>query len=286
MDEQKEKAPEAKHSAQNEEEMLKLVRECYKILTKAGAECVISEKDIYTVNSPTVERALLAIVTPEGPTEGRKKKTSFFGEACPVNLGTPARQGMSPMRKAQSPSPVKQRNGCVLRDPDTWPDPTVDGVPMWAKNVQFFHSIPSPALLVREYCHGYPQPPSIRDVERVYGPGCKGVVKGDAWRFAPSKKKAFCCRKPLYELIEMHLQSPSGEEGAVKAIEEIVETDLGSYLTGSRTAREPGSTVMNKLYEVMKKRKAGFSERSEKARGRKRRKTEATSNTEDQDGES
>ena len=73
-----------KAASANQEEMLDLVRKCYQILTNAGVESVIAENDLAVINSPTVERALQAIVTPEATTEGttegptRSRKNNFF----------------------------------------------------------------------------------------------------------------------------------------------------------------------------------------------------------------
>lgn len=199
----------------------------------------------------------------------------YFGAPAPSGIGNPS----SPMRRAQMPEPEV---GCDLLDSTTWPEKT----PIWAFNAQINLGVSSPTELVQEYLKGYPSPPALRDLEAVYGAAAVKGKKGvKAWRSGNGntkegnkKKKNWCVRKPLYDVIEKILENGGDVDECIVAIEEMVDDKVGSELVGDQTPTHPGSTGMQLLFKTMKEEKEGAKKRSQeaKARAQKRRKNKGT----------
>ena len=245
-------------------EVLKIVKDIYNRLTGLTGSPVLG--DDWTVHQDE-DVCLSALRQKTAQRDNLRSPSRFFGSSCPVEIGRRCNTLMSPMRQAQSPP---KNVGCDLGDPATWPGAMLSGgVPTWAKNVEFQHQVPSPEILVQEYLVGYPRAPSVKALEECYGP--KRSRSGDSWRGTRAKNKAYCCRKPLYDIIDQAVS----QEAAVNALEMIIEDELHEFLINGLTAKNPGSVVMNKLFKLMAQKKDGFRERSAAARGRKRKVGEA-----------
>ena len=132
--------------------------------------------------------------------------------------------------------------------------------------------VSTPTERVQEYLYGLP-PPSLKDLEAKYGPAAVKGKKGvKSWRSGNGnskegnkKKKNWCIRKPLYDIIDKCIDEEGFAEGfdaAVKEIEELVKEKVGPKLVNGATSSNPGSTGMQLLFSAMAKEKIGAAKRS------------------------
>ena len=154
--------------------------------------------------------------------------------------------------------------GVDLQNPATWPAST----PPWAKSKWLYPAPTSVEMVVREYLHGYPNPPALIHLEDKYGPSV--ARKGESWRAGNNskegnrKRKAWCERMELYAFIR---KSP---EDAETRLEQYIRHHFASHFThGAKISpKSPGAHLLRQAWMLMKRTSEGAQNRTNLAKKR------------------
>ena len=192
-----------------------------------------------------------------------EKTMNYNGQEIPASIhpDTVIRKRMEPPAFAN------------VGDKSTWP--RVCPPPPWACNKWLFHKPESPEIIVKEYLHGHPNPPALKDLEEAYGPNAEHIKKGKSWRShadrneANRKRKAWSERQALYDFIDVE---PST---AVKRLQDYIAHNFSEDIArGELSVACPGHAVMRKTWLHMKKNTEGAEERSLRAKNSAKKRRE------------
>ena len=243
----------------------------------------ISPPGITTANPPTTGTTMQDLF----PTE---PELTHFGEKIPDIL-------QNTILPATSPS------GSDLHDPSTWP--RVCPPPQWATSRWLFNKPDSVDIVVDEYMKGYPSPPALYHLEKLYGPDAIQITKGSSWRSDPNRneanrrRKAWSERRALYDRLDHILakhvkdditklrkkpdetleeiqerervkalcdnQVEAAAAEAKQDLSEYIQKEFHSLIPEGMDARKPGHAVVRKMWLKMKKDTDGDGQRKERA---------------------
>ena len=104
-------------------------------------------------------------------------------------------------------------------------------------------------------------------LEMVYGPGAKGIKKGQSWRSGNNPKEGNRKRKSWSERAELYAFIRKSPQDAEKRLTAYIQEHFGSQHHGLN-ASSPGAHLLRQAWMLMKRTAEGAAARTEVAKKR------------------